>query len=52
MAPSVLGVTGPFSYVNVVTEVVFSDSDCDIVELQTLSISRKLEAFFVEVEKT
>ena len=45
---SVPAVTVPFSDVNVrvVCQVVFSDSECELVESQTRSLSRKREAFF------
>ena len=41
--PSLLVVTVPFSNVNVVCEVVFSDSNCEYVEPQTFSLSRNRE---------
>ena len=34
-------VTFPFSEVDVACEVVFCDSDCEFVEPQTVSLSRK-----------
>ena len=40
----VLVVTVPLSDVNVVCEVVFSDSECEFVELETLSPSTKRDA--------
>ena len=42
--PVVPVVTVPFSDVNLVCEAVFCDSDCEIVEPQTFSFSRKREA--------
>ena len=36
----------PFSAVNVDCEILF-DSDCEIVEPQTVSLSRKRHAFFL-----
>ena len=45
--PVVPDVTVPFSDVSVVYDVVVSDSDCEIVEPQTLSLSRKREATVV-----
>ena len=49
---SVLAVTVLFSHVNVVCEVVCSNSDCECVDLQTfLSLSRKREACFVGSEE-
>ena len=41
----------PSSDVCVIGEVVLSDSDCEIVESHTLSLSRKREALFVESQK-
>ena len=45
-------VTFPFSNVNVDCGVVPSDSERESVEPQTLSLSRKREAFFVQIKKT
>ena len=44
VSPFVLVVTVPFSNVNVVCEVVYFDSDCEFVEPQTFSLSRKRQA--------
>ena len=41
--PSVLVVTVPFTNVNVVCEVGFSDSDCEFVDTQTFPLFRKRE---------
>ena len=46
--PSVLVVSVPFSNVNVVCDVGFCDSDCEFVEPQTFSLSRKRKVCFVE----
>ena len=50
----VLAVIVPFSDVNmnVVCNVVFTDSDCELVEPQTISLSRKREASVVLESET